>query len=86
MIWFIDGFFHLYSVYSFHTSRIKDDEFDSQLAELNNIESSELITNTNKDQANLPNLPEIVENNEGLLDQISESELSEKEREAELEL
>ena len=41
----------------------EDEEFDIQLAELNNIESSELIT-TNKDQANLPSLPEIVENNE----------------------
>jgi hypothetical protein len=40
-----------------------DEEFDIQLAELNNIESSELIT-TNKDQANLPSLSEIVENNE----------------------
>ncbi len=34
-----------------------------QLAKLNNIESSELIATTNKDQANLPSLPEIAENN-----------------------
>ncbi len=40
----------------------EDDEFDLQLAKLNNIESSELITTTNKDQ-DLPSLPEIVENN-----------------------
>ncbi len=37
--------------------------FDLQLAKLNNIESSELIALTNKDQADLPGLPEIAENN-----------------------
>ena len=47
----------------------EDEEFDLQLAKLNNIESSELIATTNKDQANLPSLPEIAENNEHDLEQ-----------------
>ena len=38
----------------------EDEEFDLQSAKLNNIESSELITTTNKDQANLKKMKIIV--------------------------